>query len=67
MMMTRPLSWSSVMTDPLNGSSACKGVLPVDRLDMPISHCHCESCRKVARPHSSNGRSDARAFSLDAR
>ena len=36
------------MTDPLNGSCLCKGVrYQVDRLDMPISHCHCESCRKV--------------------
>ena len=26
----------------------CKGVrYQVDSLDMPISHCHCESCRKA--------------------
>ncbi|QJI29808.1 GFA family protein [Pseudomonas sp. ADAK18] len=33
---------------PLHGSCFCKGVrYQVDRLDMPISHCHCHSCRKV--------------------
>ncbi|WP_300631233.1 GFA family protein [Pseudomonas sp.] len=36
------------MTEPLNGSCLCKGVrYQVDRLDMPISHCHCDSCRKA--------------------
>ncbi|MBI6555401.1 GFA family protein [Pseudomonas sp. LY-1] len=36
------------MTDPLNGSCFCKAVrYQVDSLDMPISHCHCDSCRKV--------------------
>ncbi|MGR0138707.1 GFA family protein [Pseudomonas sp. RSP] len=36
------------MTDPLNGSCFCKAVrYQVLRLDMPISRCHCDSCRKV--------------------
>ncbi|WP_460137011.1 GFA family protein [Pseudomonas sp. S1_E04] len=36
------------MTDPLNGSCFCKGVhYQVHSLDMPISHCHCNSCRKI--------------------
>ncbi|AZE93977.1 ADP-ribosylglycohydrolase family protein [Pseudomonas orientalis] len=36
------------MTEALNGSCLCKGVrYQVDRLDMPISHCHCNSCRKA--------------------
>ncbi|WP_416364007.1 GFA family protein [Pseudomonas sp. NFX183] len=36
------------MTDPLNGSCFCKAVCyQVDSLDMPICHCHCDSCRKV--------------------
>ncbi|MBA2931446.1 GFA family protein [Pseudomonas sp. CCUG 57209] len=36
------------MTEPLNGSCFCKGVrYQVDILYMPISHCHCRSCRKI--------------------
>ncbi len=36
------------MTEPLNGSCFCKSVrYQIDSLDMPISHCHCNSCRKV--------------------
>ena len=47
-MMTPSLNRLYVMTDPLNGSCFCKGVrYQVDCLDMPISHCHCDSCRKV--------------------
>ncbi|WP_311197481.1 GFA family protein [Pseudomonas protegens] len=33
---------------PLNGSCLCQGVqYQVQRLDMPIGHCHCRTCRKA--------------------
>lgn len=33
---------------PLRGSCLCKAVCyEVDRLDMPIGHCHCTMCRKA--------------------
>ncbi len=33
---------------PLHGSCLCKAVqYRVDRLDMPIGHCHCQTCRKA--------------------
>lgn len=33
---------------PLNGSCLCQGVqYQVQRLDMPIGHCHCQTCRKA--------------------
>ncbi|KTC63534.1 aldehyde-activating protein [Pseudomonas fluorescens ABAC62] len=36
------------MTEPLNGSCFCKGVrYQIATLDMPISHCHCNTCRKI--------------------
>ncbi len=36
------------MTQQLHGSCFCKAVhYQLDSLDMPISHCHCDSCRKV--------------------
>ncbi|TFY86443.1 GFA family protein [Pseudomonas kairouanensis] len=36
------------MTQQLHGSCFCKAVqYELDSLDMPISHCHCQSCRKV--------------------
>ena len=36
---------------PLGGSCLCRGVCyEADRLDMPIAHCHCRTCRKA---HSS--------------
>jgi hypothetical protein len=32
----------------MRGSCLCGGVIyEVDRLDMPIMHCHCETCRKA--------------------
>ncbi|QHF44220.1 aldehyde-activating protein [Pseudomonas sp. S35] len=36
------------MTRQLHGSCLCKAVqYQLDSLDMPISHCHCISCRKA--------------------
>ncbi|WP_306110125.1 GFA family protein [Pseudomonas sp. LD120] len=33
---------------PLNGSCLCKAVqYQVERLDLPIGHCHCQTCRKA--------------------
>lgn len=33
---------------PLHGSCLCKAVqYQVERLDMPIGHCHCQTCRKA--------------------
>ncbi|WP_350404913.1 GFA family protein [Pseudomonas sp. W17] len=35
-------------TRPLHGSCLCKAVqYRVERLDMPIGHCHCQTCRKA--------------------
>ncbi len=32
----------------MKGSCLCKAVVyEVDSLDMPISHCHCQTCRKA--------------------
>lgn len=48
MMVPLPSTRPYLMTDPLNGSCFCKAVrYQVDSLDMPISHCHCDSCRKT--------------------
>ena len=36
------------MTQQLLGSCSCKAIqYELDSLDMPISHCHCHTCRKV--------------------
>lgn len=33
---------------PLHGSCLCQAITyEVDQLDMPISHCHCHTCRKA--------------------
>ncbi|MGO4003013.1 GFA family protein [Pseudomonas fluorescens] len=33
---------------PLRGSCLCQAIAyEVDQLDMPISHCHCHTCRKA--------------------
>jgi hypothetical protein len=32
----------------LHGSCLCKAIeYELDSLDMPISHCHCQTCRKA--------------------
>ena len=33
---------------PLRGSCLCQAIAyEVEQLDMPISHCHCQTCRKA--------------------
>ncbi|BCL74858.1 hypothetical protein JHS3_05940 [Jeongeupia sp. HS-3] len=43
------------MTDTLSGACLCKGIAyEIDGLDMPIVHCHCQTCRKAhAAPYAS--------------
>ena len=40
----------------MEGSCLCGAVeYEVDRLDTPVAHCHCRSCRKAhAAPHATN-------------
>ncbi len=53
----------------LHGSCLCKAIeYELDGLDMPISHCHCHTCRKAhAAAFASTAGVMREHFSLDKR